>query len=185
MTTEQVKIYNEKYKERKNKNNENNLKCKKINIIKKKKKNNNNINSMDIDSENINIEQDMKEIMEDSNYKEFCYCARGNNKKFYQKKQEKIFQKFKNKNLNTKNKIKLNKFELGIYDIHPCSCYKKFDGSYSLGLCVSVLQYLNDNDVDNILCKLSKHCDFLYFDVVTNEEYNIMSSGSTFKDKWA
>merc|ERR1712129_465803 len=73
-----------------------------------------------------------------------------------------------------------------IYDHFPCACLKKFSGAYSLGLCVSVLQYMDDKDCELTLRSLAKHCDFLYFDVVTSEEYEIMSNGgSQFKDAWA
>ena len=53
-----------------------------------------------------------------------------------------------------------------------------------MAICKSVLQYLTDKDVEMVLCNLAKQCDFLYFDVVTKEEYDIMKKGSTFKDKW-
>merc|ERR1712048_58024 len=72
-----------------------------------------------------------------------------------------------------------------VYNQFSCACLRKFDGAYSLGLCVSVLQYMDDKDCELTLRSLSKHCDFLYFDVVTSEEYKYMDNGSQFKDAYA
>ena len=72
-----------------------------------------------------------------------------------------------------------------MYDHFPCQCLSRFDGTYQLGICKSVLQYLCDDDVDFVLRALSKQCDFLYFDVVCKEEYDAMEKGSTFSDQWA
>ena len=129
-------------------------------------------------------EEDMQQILNDEKYKQFCYCSRGKNSQYYKKRLDQILNKNKNKNKRTKSMIKS---ELSVYEDFNCTCYskKKFDGTYQLGLCVSVLQYLSDADVDIVLCEMSKQCDFLYFDVVTNEEYEIMKEGSTFHDKWA
>eukprot|EP01084_Bolivina_argentea_P140310 246711_1 len=113
---------------------------------------------------------------------QFCYCSRTkNNKEFFRRKEEKASSKLKTKSKQKKHKQML----LNAYSEYNCSCYSRFKGVYELGLCVSVFQYLNDDDVDVALCQLSKQCDFLYFDVVTSEEYDLMSKGSTFQDKWA
>ena len=202
MTKEQVAVFNQNYMEKKEKG---------IRIRKKRKLSvclGNNVND-DVDAAKKNesendddvdlvqdgnvkekevflkvSEEDMEEILNDEKYKQFCYCSRGKNGQYYKKRLDQILGKNKNKNKRSRSMIKS---ELSVYEDFNCTCYskKKFDGTYQLGLCVSVLQYLSDADVDIVLCEMSKQCDFLYFDVVTNEEYEIMKEGSTFHDKWA
>lgn len=121
-----------------------------------------------------------EDILKMNKNKRFCYCSRYKNGQYYKVKEEKIMKERKKQ----KYKDKIKDID-DIYNEFPCLCYNKFDGLYNLGICVSVLQYVKDDDVDIILNKLSKECDFLYFDVVTKEEYDIMKNGSTFDDKWA
>ena len=163
MTKKEVKRYNERYRQRKN-GYDDDMK-------------------MDVDNGD---DEEMNAIMNGIGYKEFCFCSRGKNKNFYQRKMAKLEKRKEGKKAKRKKNRKdvIDDLDL-IYDRFPCACLKKFDGSYQLGLCVSVCQYLDDKDVDLVLCELSKHCDFLYFDVVTKEEYDIMRNGSQFKDDWA
>ncbi|ETO21908.1 hypothetical protein RFI_15292 [Reticulomyxa filosa] len=61
----------------------------------------------------------------------------------------------------------------------------RWDGMFNLGLFMSVGQYLGDEEFELVLFCLSLWCDFLYMDVVTTEEYEIMKTGSTFQDPYA
>lgn len=165
MTKKEVKIYNERVKQRKN--------GKEVPVM-----------AMDVDNgQNDESEDEMSAIMNGIGYKEFCFCARSKNKSFYQRKWQKMEKMNKGKKKKDKKDV-INELDL-IYDRFQCACLKKFDGAYDLGLCVSVCQYLKDEDVELVLCELAKQCDFLYFDVVTKEEYDIMRNGSQFKDEWA
>ena len=45
--------------------------------------------------------------------------------------------------------------------------------------------YLDDNTLDKVLDYFHQICEFLYFNVVTKEEYETMLTGSTFDDQYA
>ena len=45
--------------------------------------------------------------------------------------------------------------------------------------------YLDDYTLDRALNYFHRICEFLYFNVVTKEEYEVMLTGSTFDDQYA
>mmetsp|Transcript_15724 Transcript_15724/g.24923 ORF Transcript_15724/g.24923 Transcript_15724/m.24923 type:complete len:582 (+) Transcript_15724:35-1780(+) len=133
-------------------------------------------------------EEEFNAVLSNERFKSFCFCGRATNKNYYQRRLNKLGNELPNKNSKSKGdgRNEADVLLSSVYNEFECSCYSKFDGSYQLGLCVSVLQYLSDLHVERVLKYLSRQCDFLYFDVVTHEEYTIMADGgSTFVDKYA
>ncbi|MCZ8343760.1 MAG: class I SAM-dependent methyltransferase [Leptospira sp.] len=54
-----------------------------------------------------------------------------------------------------------------------------------LGICNSVLQYLPDSKIPDVLERLAKYCNYLYFTVPTNIDYADMKSEMKFVDPYA
>ncbi|MCW7492670.1 class I SAM-dependent methyltransferase [Leptospira sp. 2 VSF19] len=54
-----------------------------------------------------------------------------------------------------------------------------------LGICNSVIQYLPDSMIPNVLEKMAKYCNYLYFTVPTNEDYAVMKEEMKFTDPYA
>ncbi|BDA80705.1 methyltransferase [Leptospira kobayashii] len=54
-----------------------------------------------------------------------------------------------------------------------------------LGICNSVIQYLPDSVLDQLLEKLAKYCNYLYFTVPTKEDYAVMKKEMNFVDPYA
>eukprot|EP01084_Bolivina_argentea_P123558 218963_1 len=173
MNAEQVEEFNSKHKQQRSRKQKNKKVNKKNKILMNK-------NIENSDNKNKLNDEEIEELFNNAYYTVFCHCS--NKPKsiiYYKNKMEKYSKE------NNKNKMNENEIFDKIFERFQCDCCKYWDGSFNLGLCVSVCQYLSDNDVDIALNYLSKHCEFLYFDVVTSEEYNSMKNGSQFQDKWA
>lgn len=54
-----------------------------------------------------------------------------------------------------------------------------------LGICNSVIQYLPDSMIPDVLEKMAKYCNYLYFTVPTNEDYAVMKEEMKFIDPYA
>ena len=65
-----------------------------------------------------------------------------------------------------------------------CSMPRKLQ-RFDLGICTSVVQYLSDSQIQEILEILSKRVKFLYFTVPTDIEVRRMSAEHDFNDKYA
>lgn len=59
------------------------------------------------------------------------------------------------------------------------------DKVFDLGICTSVLQYLSDEEIKEVLPLLSKKIRFLYFSVPTNLEYKRQIEDLEFHDQYA
>jgi hypothetical protein len=146
----------------------------------------------------------------DTPHMEYCFCGRSLrqsqwgkhnssvvysnfNLKTFKAKKQRLTNTATKKNKNRSQSKSKNKHKNESTNIHTlsalefeCECYLKlFDGAFNLGIFVSVAQYISDGELDCILQFLSRTCDFLYFDVVTAEEYSVMKTGSKWRDKYA
>ena len=57
--------------------------------------------------------------------------------------------------------------------------------AFDLGLCTSVLQYLSDKELKEVLPVMAKRCRYLYLTVPTDIEYKRQQSELQFSDSWA
>ncbi|MEC9281138.1 MAG: class I SAM-dependent methyltransferase [Bdellovibrionota bacterium] len=57
--------------------------------------------------------------------------------------------------------------------------------AFDLGICNSVLQYVQDEDLEQIFERLSYSCRFIYLHVPSREDYQKLKLQSDFKDPWA
>lgn len=57
--------------------------------------------------------------------------------------------------------------------------------AFDLGLCTSVLQYLTDKELKEVLPIMAKRCRYLYLTVPTDIEYKRQQSELQFSDSWA
>jgi len=104
---------------------------------------------------------------------QYCYCGRN------------LLTNKTNKVNRSKMPTKIISSNESHYKLFKCQCNKNWDGSYNLGLFVSVAQYIDDETLNKVFYYLSTMCDFLYFDVVTAEEYEIMTNGAQYIDQYA
>ena len=54
-----------------------------------------------------------------------------------------------------------------------------------LGICNSVLQYLPDSVLPQVIERLAKYCNYLYFTVPTKADYDLMRKEMNFSDPYA
>ncbi len=85
------------------------------------------------------------------------------------------FQRMKLKN------AKLYQEDLSAWCRHPARGRWPFD----LGLCTSVLQYVRDKELNEILPILAQRCRFLYLTLPTDIEYRRQKIELDFEDSWA
>ncbi|MFA7614569.1 MAG: class I SAM-dependent methyltransferase [Candidatus Caldatribacteriota bacterium] len=64
-------------------------------------------------------------------------------------------------------------------------CQQSEDHIYDLGICMSVFQYIKDQDLKLILPVLAKRFRYLYFTVPTDIEYKRQLEDHQFADPWA
>lgn len=57
--------------------------------------------------------------------------------------------------------------------------------AFDLGLCTSVLQYLSDKELKEVLPVLARRCRYLYLTVPTDVEYGRQKAELAFEDSWA
>lgn len=57
--------------------------------------------------------------------------------------------------------------------------------AFDLGICNSVLQYVQDEDLEPILERISYSCRFVYLHVPSREDYEKLKLQVDFKDPWA
>lgn len=56
---------------------------------------------------------------------------------------------------------------------------------FDLGICNSVLQYVNDNDLEDSVERISYSCRYLYMHVPSKEDYQRLREDVDFHDTWA
>jgi trans-aconitate methyltransferase len=81
-----------------------------------------------------------------------------------------------------KNKKWAKDFKLEVSEIYNLKIPKK---PYHLGLCNSVLQYVDDRNLEKSIEVLSKSCKYLYLHVPTKEDYVLLEKNLNFVDTYA
>lgn len=66
-----------------------------------------------------------------------------------------------------------------------CRTDRKKNNEFDLGICTSVLQYLTDKEIKEVMPVLSKRIKYLYLTVPTNVELGRQVSELEFKDEYA
>ena len=78
-------------------------------------------------------------------------------------------------------KAKLHQEDLVTWARNPARARWAFD----LGLCTSVLQYLTDKELKEVLPIMARRCRYVYLTVPTDIEYRRQQSELQFSDSWA
>jgi hypothetical protein len=80
-----------------------------------------------------------------------------------------------------RTRLKLEQVDLASWCARADSAKTRFD----LGVCTSVLQYLDDEELDLVIPTLARRLRFLYLTVPTEEEYEHQAREEQFVDPWA